>query len=71
MGEVDPTLPAVDQAIAAFQSQSVGDRLFIDSILADKPIIPDFNDGLAAQEVIDAAFASHQQGDWVAVGSGS
>lgn len=44
---------------------SIGDRLFIDSILEDKPIQPSFYDGFKAQEVIDAALKSHETGQWV------
>jgi predicted dehydrogenase len=38
-----------------FLKQSIGDRLFIDAILEDRPAIPSFYDGLKVQEVIDAA----------------
>ncbi len=48
-----------------FTKLSIGDRLFIDSILADKPIQPSFYDGFKAQEVIDAALKSHETGQWV------
>jgi len=48
-----------------YTKQSVGDRLFIDSILENKPIQPSFYDGFKAQEVIDAALKSHETGQWV------
>ncbi len=48
-----------------FLYQSIGDRLFIDSILEDRPIQPSFYDGLKAQEVIDAALLSHETGRWI------
>ena len=48
-------------------TQSVGDRLFIDSILDDRPITPSFHEGLKAQEVIDAAMESDRTGRWVSV----
>ena len=50
-----------------FGREMVGDNLFIDSILANRPASPDFNDGFKAQEVIEAAELSHQQGCWVSV----
>jgi len=50
-----------------YVKQSVGPRLFIDKILQDRPISPNFYDGLKVQEVIDAALESHQNGCWVSV----
>ena len=44
----------------AMQTQSVGDRHFIDAILYDQPVAPDFEDGLKVQAVIDAALESHR-----------
>jgi len=48
-------------------SQFLGNYLFIDSILEDRPISPSFFDGLKAQEVIDAAKESDQRGCWVSL----
>ncbi len=48
-----------------FYKQSIGDRLFIDSILENRPIQPNFYDGFKVQEVIDAALKSHETGQWV------
>lgn len=48
-----------------FYKQPIGDRLFIDSILQDKPIQPSLYDGFKAQEVIDAALKSNETGQWV------
>jgi predicted dehydrogenase len=45
-----------------FNHQPVGVRLFIDAIIDDQPISPDFYDGYKAQQVIDAALQSHQRG---------
>ena len=45
----------------------IGNRLFIDAILEDRPITPSFREGLKVQEVIEAALASHQQGKWVSL----
>ncbi len=60
-------LPVLEQFIAALQVQPIGDRLFIDSILADQPVTPNFFDGLRVQEVIDAAYASDRQDCWIPV----
>jgi predicted dehydrogenase len=50
-----------------FRTESVGDRLFIDAILQDKPVSPDFYDGLRVQQVLDAAVLSHREARWAAV----
>jgi predicted dehydrogenase len=50
-----------------FQKLPVGDRLFIDSILDDRPITPNFLDGLRVQEVVDAALHSQEKNSWIAV----
>lgn len=47
---------------APFTNQSVGDRLLIDAILAGHPTEPSFYDGWKAQQVVDAALASHREG---------
>jgi len=47
---------------AYFTKNSVGTRLFIDAILEDRPVEPNFYDGFKAQQVIDAALASHEGG---------
>ncbi len=52
---------------APFTNQSVGDRLFIDGITKGKPVEPTFFDGWKAQQVIDATFASHEQGRWITI----
>jgi predicted dehydrogenase len=57
----------MDQIIAIFRTQSVGTRLFVDAIVADRPLSPSFYDGLKVQEVIDAANASDEQGCWVSL----
>ena len=53
--------------LAPYVTQSVGPRLFIDAILDDRPVSPGFYDGWKAQEVMDAAIASHEQGRWIAL----
>ena len=50
-----------------FDNQSVGDRLFIDTIVEDRPVSPNFYDGWKVQEVIDAAIESHRSGSWVSL----
>jgi predicted dehydrogenase len=50
-----------------FQRLPIGDRLFIDSILEEGAEIPTFCDGLRAQEVVDAAIQSHENGSWVSL----
>jgi len=48
-----------------FATQSLGPRLFIDSILANQPVSPSFYDGMRTQQVIDAAIESHRSGQWI------
>jgi predicted dehydrogenase len=64
---VDRAQPPIMQVSEAFLRQPIGDRLFIDAILQDRPVVPSFYDGLKAQEVIDAALQSHEQGRWVSL----
>jgi predicted dehydrogenase len=45
-----------------FATQPVGVRLFIDAVLEERPVSPNFYDGLKVQEVIDAALESHRSG---------
>lgn len=45
-----------------FTQLAVGSRLFIDAILEDRPVTPDFHDGYQAQRVIDAALEAHRTG---------
>ena len=66
-GDVDRTLSHMDQFFEVFHRQSVGDRLFIDAILENQPVTPSFYDGFKAQQVMDAAIASHESGTWVAI----
>ena len=64
---VNRTGPLIDQVFDMFKKQPVGNRLFIDAILEDRPIDATFYDGWKAQQVIDAAIASHAQGRWITV----
>jgi predicted dehydrogenase len=45
---------------SVFTTQSVGPRLFIDSILADRTVFPNFWDGYRNQQIIDAAILSNE-----------
>ena len=64
-GDVDRNHP-----FGVLTRQPVGDRLFIDAILEDRPLSPSFHDGLKVQEVIEAAVESHSRGCCVSVASG-
>jgi predicted dehydrogenase len=67
-GNTDPALPFFDRFFGDYwQSQSVGDRLFIDAVLEDHEAIPDFHDGWRSQAVIEAAIQSDRIGQWVDV----
>jgi predicted dehydrogenase len=57
----------LDRNFDVFRQQPVGHRLFIDAILENRPVPSNFYDGWKAQQVIDAAIASHEQGQWIAV----
>ncbi len=50
-----------------FATQPVGSRAFIDAIMENRPITPDFYDGFKVQQVIDAAFQSHTSGHAVSL----
>lgn len=65
--DADRTGWLIEQIIDLFKRQSVADRLFIDAILNDRPINSTFYDGWKAQQVIDAAIASHEQGRWIPI----
>jgi predicted dehydrogenase len=66
-GPVDPARPLFEQLRAYFTTQAVGDRAFVDAILADRPATPSFYDGWRAQQVLDAALESSRGGAWVTV----
>lgn len=58
---VDPRRP-----FDVFERQSAGCRAFVDAILNDTPLAPNFDDGLAVQRIIDAALESASTGRAVA-----
>jgi UDP-N-acetylglucosamine 3-dehydrogenase len=64
---VDRSRPFVEQLFEVYTKQPIGDRLFIDAIIEDRPITPTFYDGWKVQQVIDAAIASNEQRSWIAV----
>ena len=57
MGKFD-----TENIFAGYQSEAIGPRLFIESILNDKAVEPDFKDGCLNQQVIDAALESNRSG---------
>jgi predicted dehydrogenase len=59
-------VPATQNA-ETFNRMSAGDRYFIDCILNDLPVAPSLWDGVAVQEVMEAAIISHRSGQWVNV----
>jgi predicted dehydrogenase len=52
-----------------FHKNSAGPRLFIDAILYNTPLKPNFMDGYKVQKIIQAAMESDEKGRSVAVGS--
>lgn len=66
-GDVDPTAPYIVQLFDLFAKQSIGPRQFIDSILTDQSVSPNFYDGFKVQQVIDAALEAQRRGCWVDV----
>jgi predicted dehydrogenase len=66
-GDVDRSDFASAQVPGLFVKQPVGSRQFIDAIVEDQPVSPNFYDGFKAQEVIDAAIESHRSGCWVSL----
>lgn len=64
----EPTLEETDiDILNYFQSKTRGPRLFIESILDDKPTYPGLYEGYKVQQVIDAALLSHHTGCRVAI----
>jgi predicted dehydrogenase len=63
----DVTNGDISSLFTIFQKLPVGDRLFIDSILDDRPITPNFLDGLRVQEVVDAALQSQKKNSWISI----
>ena len=55
-------------ALSVLFANPVGPREFVDAIADDRPIGPTFYDGFKTQQVVDAAFLSHERGCWVRIG---
>jgi predicted dehydrogenase len=53
--------------VGVFIKQSAGCRAFIDAILEEHPVTPNFYDGYKAQQVIGAAMDSHRLAKWISV----
>ncbi len=62
---IDISQPLALQLVPMFSQQPIGCRLFIDAILQNHTVSPNFYDGWKTQRVIDAAIASHKQGRWI------
>jgi predicted dehydrogenase len=56
-----------EETMQVFNRMPAGDRYFIDCILHDRPVTPSLWDGVAVQEVMEAAIQSHRTGQWVEV----
>ncbi len=65
---VEPAGNYMDRFAGLLQKASIGDRLFIDSILDGKLPQPNLYDGWKVQQVVDAALLSNERGAWVEVG---
>ena len=63
---VDLQQPLVSQTLPMFIQQPIGCRLFVDGIVENHPVVPSLYDGWKAQQVIDAALAADESGQWVA-----
>jgi len=50
-----------------FTKQPVGSRLFVESILENRPVTPSFYDGYKAQQIVDAALESQRSGRAVTI----
>lgn len=57
----------MDRYTRLLQTASIGDRLFINSILAGNLPQPNLYDGWKVQQVVDAALAANQDGKWVEI----
>ncbi len=64
---VPPADNYMDRFAGLLQKASIGDRLFIDSILTGQLPQPNLYDGWKTQQVVDAALASHLGGCWAEV----
>ena len=63
--ELTKNEPPLPQFISRLRQGPYGTGTFIDAIAEDKVLSPNFDDGLRAQRVIDAAIASSARGERV------
>lgn len=61
-GNTDPESP-----MQLFEKNSLGPRAFIDAILDDRIVHPNFYDGYKAQQVIEATLESNKSGQTIAI----
>ncbi len=64
-GDSDGSRSYIPRLNAYFTQAPVADRAFIDAIIGDRPVTPNFYDGFKVQQVIDAAIAAHVGRCWV------
>lgn len=64
---VESSRVGLGQGTTALLRPSVVPALFIDAIVEDRPILPNFHDGFKVQQVIDAALESHRTGCRIAL----
>lgn len=62
--EEDHTTP-MEEIRRVFTGRPAGVRLFVEAILQDRSVSPDFSDGLKVQEVLEAAIESDRQRCWI------
>jgi predicted dehydrogenase len=56
---IETAQPFLSWFVPMFVQQPIGCRLFIDEILEGRTVAPSFYDGWKAQQIVDAALASH------------
>jgi predicted dehydrogenase len=64
---IDSGSPLMAQFHRVFTEQAAGSRLFVEAIVKDRPISPNFRDGLKVQEVIEAAMEADQRRCWISL----
>jgi predicted dehydrogenase len=64
---IDSEADPYQRFLQVMARRDAGSHLFIESIIADVPIVPSFYDGVRVQAVIDAAFESNSRSCWVEV----
>ena len=64
-GDRDGSRSYIPRLNAYFRQAPVADRAFIDAIIEDRPVTPNFYDGFKVQQVIDAALEADAGRCWV------